>query len=134
MPSSRGADPEHNMRESLILFIKESREKQRKTTIAAPFLKKKTLSIDEYIEFMSTPGNQGDELAIHLLSIMSQIHYCITMKTNILQPPEHIPQSISCTYSTCVLREQHLLGYYDPSKKNAHLHPILTSVNHFQVT
>ena len=115
MPSSRGADPEHNMRESLILFIKESREKV--TTIAAPFLKKKTLSIDEYIEFMSTPGNQGDELAIHLLSIMSQIHYCITMKTNILQPPEHIPQSISCTYSTCVLRKQHLPGYYDPSKK-----------------
>ena len=80
MPSPRGADLEHNMRESPILFIKENREKV--TIIAAPFLKKKKLSLDEYIKFMPTPGNQGDELAIHLLAIMSQIHYCIIMKTN----------------------------------------------------
>ena len=69
MPSPRGAAPEHNMREALILFIKENRDKV--TTIAAPFLKKKKLSLDEYIAFMSTPGNQGDELAVHLLAIMS---------------------------------------------------------------
>ena len=55
--SPRGADLEHIMRESLMLFIKENREKV--TTIAAPFLKKKKLSLDEYIEFMSTPGHQG---------------------------------------------------------------------------
>ena len=81
MPSQWGADPEHNMRESLMHFIKENREKV--TTIAAPFLKKKKLSPDEYIEFMSTPGHRGDELAVHLLAIMSQIHYCLVTKINI---------------------------------------------------
>ena len=81
MPSPRGAAPEHNMREALILFMKENRYKV--TTIAAPFLKKKKLSLDEYIAFMSIPGNQGDELALHLLAIMSQIHYCVNTKTKI---------------------------------------------------
>ena len=58
MPSpGGGADLEHNMRESLMLFIKENREKV--TTIAAPFLKKKKLSPDEYIEFMSTQVIRG---------------------------------------------------------------------------
>ena len=81
MPSPRGAAPEHNMRESLILFIKENRDKV--TTTAAPFLKKKKLSLDEYIAFMPIPGNQGDELALHLLAIISQIHYCVITKTKI---------------------------------------------------
>ena len=81
MPSPSGAAPEHNMREALILFIKENRDKV--TTIAAPFLKKKKLSLDEYIAFMSTPGNQGYELAAHLLAIMSQMHCCIITKTKI---------------------------------------------------
>ena len=73
-----------------MLFIKENREIV--STIAALFLKKKKLSLDEYIQFMSTSGNRGDELSIHLLAIMNQIHYCIIMKTNIfLQPPECIP-------------------------------------------
>ena len=112
MPSPRATDPEHNMRESLMHFIKENREKV--TTIVALFLKKKKLSLDEYIEFMSTPGHRGDELTVHLLAIMSQIHY---KDKHILQPPEHIPQSISCTCSTCVLREQHLQGYYDSIKE-----------------
>ena len=48
MPSPRGADPEHNMREALMHFIKENRDQVN--TIAAPFLKKKKLSLDEYIE------------------------------------------------------------------------------------
>ena len=39
MPSPRGADLEHRMKEALMLFIKENREKV--TTIAAPFLRKK---------------------------------------------------------------------------------------------
>ena len=59
MSSPKRADPEHNMRESLMLFINKNREKV--TTIAALFLKKK-LSLDEYIKFMSTPGNWGNEL------------------------------------------------------------------------
>ena len=116
MPSPREAALEHIMREALILFIKENRDKV--TTIAAPFLKKKKLFLDEYIAFMSIPGNWGDELALHLLAIMSQIHYCVITKTkDILQPPGCISQSISCTHSTCVLRKQHLLGYYNSSKK-----------------
>ena len=81
MPSPRGADLEHRMREALMLFIKEKREKV--TTIAAPFLRKKKLSLDKYIAFMSIPGNQGDELALHLLAVMSQIHYCVITKTKI---------------------------------------------------
>ena len=81
MPSARGTDPEHRMREALMLFIKENREKV--TTIAAPFLRKKKLSLDEYIAFMSIPGNRGDELALHLLVVMSQIHYCVITKTKI---------------------------------------------------
>ena len=32
---------------------------------------------------MSIPGNQGDELALHLLAVMSQIHYCVITKTKI---------------------------------------------------
>ena len=81
MPSPRGADPEHRMREALMLFIKENREKV--TTIAAPFLRKKKLSLDEYIAFRSIPRNRGDELALHLLAVMSQIHYCVITKTKI---------------------------------------------------
>ena len=64
-----------------MLFIKENREKV--TTIAAPFLRKKKLSLDEYIAFMSIRGNWDDELALHLLAVMSQIHYCIITKTKI---------------------------------------------------
>ena len=79
MPSPRGADLEHRMKEALMLFIKENREKV--TTIAAPFLRKKKLSLDEYIAFMSIPGNRGDELALHLLAVISQIHYCVITKT-----------------------------------------------------
>ena len=82
MPSPRGADPEYNMRESLMLFIKENRAKV--TTIAALFLKNKKPSLNEYIKFMSTPGYWGDELVVHLLAIMSQIHYCIIMPRNLL--------------------------------------------------
>ena len=81
MPSPRGADPEHRMREALMLFIKENREKV--TTIAAPFLRKKKLSLDEYIAFMSIPGNWGDELALHLFVVMSEKHYCVITKTKI---------------------------------------------------
>ena len=32
---------------------------------------------------MSIPGNRDDELALHLLAIMSQIHYCVTTKRKI---------------------------------------------------
>ena len=80
MPSPRGAELEHRMREALMLFINENRDKV--TTKAAPFLKKKKLSL-EYIAFMSIPGNWGDVLVLHLLAFMSQIHYCVITKTKI---------------------------------------------------
>ena len=32
---------------------------------------------------MSIPGNWGNELALHLLAIMSEIHYCVITKTKI---------------------------------------------------
>ena len=132
MPSPRGADPEHNMRESLMLFIKENREKV--TTIAPPFLKKKKLSLDEYIKFMSTPGNQGDELAIHLLAIMSQTHYCIITKTNIYYSHPNAFPSPSAVHITLVYLGNSIFWDTMTPAKNSQLHPILTSVNHFQVT
>ena len=88
MPSPRGAELEHRMREVLMLFIKENRDKV--TTIAAPFLKKKKLSLDEYIAFMSIPGNRGDELALHFLAVMSQIHYCVITKSYITAIQMHL--------------------------------------------
>ena len=125
MPSPKGAEPEHRMTEVqypnllmllsyLMLFINENRDKV--TTIAAPFLKKKKLSLDEYIAFMSIPGNRGDELALHLLAIMSQIHYCVITKTKIYYSHQDA-FSPSAVHSTCVLRKQYLSGYYNSSKK-----------------
>ena len=32
---------------------------------------------------MSIPGNRGYKLALHLLAVMSQIHYCVITKTKI---------------------------------------------------
>ena len=81
MPSPRGTDPEHDMHEALILFIKENTEKVK--LIAKPFLKRKKLTLDAYIAFMEQPGHQGDELALHLLAVMNKIHYCIITKTKV---------------------------------------------------
>ena len=81
MPSPRGANPEHNMCQALILFIKENTEKVK--LIAEPFLERKKLALDAYIAFMEQPGHQGHELALHLLAVMNQIHYCIITKTKV---------------------------------------------------
>ena len=51
--------------------------------IAQPFLSKRKLTLDAYIAFMEQPGHRGDELALHLLTVMNQIHYCIIMKTQV---------------------------------------------------
>ena len=132
MPAPRGAAPEHNMREALILFIKENRDKV--TTIAAPFLKKKKLSLDKYIAFMSTPGNWGDELALHLLAIMSQIHYCVITKTKIYDSYPDTFHSPSVVHTALVYLGNSIFLDTMTLAKNAHLHPILTCVNRFQVT
>ena len=81
MPAPRGADPEHNMCQALILFIKENTEKVKQ--IAEPFLSKKKLTLDAYVTFIEKPGIHGDELALHLLAVMNQIHYCIITKTKV---------------------------------------------------
>ena len=132
MPSPRGADLEHNMREALMLFIKENRGKVN--TIAALFLQKKNLSLDEYIQFMSTPSNRGDELAVHLLAIMSQIHYCKITKTNINYSHPNAFSSLSAVHIALVYLGNSIFRDTMTLTKNTHLHPILTSVNHFQVT
>ena len=68
MPDSCEAVPEHNMHESLVLFIKTNYEEVNK--IAKSFLRWKGLTLDNYIEYIEKPGNQGDELSIHLLAMM----------------------------------------------------------------
>ena len=62
MPAPRGANPEHNMCQALILFMKENIDKVQQ--IAEPFLSKKKLTLDAYITFMEQPGHRGDELAL----------------------------------------------------------------------
>ena len=113
-----------------MLFIKENREKV--TTIAA--LKKKKLSLDEYIKFMSTPGNWGDELAIHLLAIMSQIHYCIVAKSDIYYSHLNAFPSPSAVYIALVYLGNSIFLNTTTLAKKCPPPPILTSVNHFQVT
>ena len=81
MPAHRGAKPEHNMRHALILFMKENIDKVEQ--IAQPFLSKRKLTLDAYIAFMEQLSHWGDELALHLLAVMNQIHYCIITKTQV---------------------------------------------------
>ena len=81
MAAPRGADLEHNMCQALIFLIKENTEKVKQ--IAEPFLSKKKLTLDAFVAFMEKPGNCGDELALHLLTVMNQIHYCIITKTKV---------------------------------------------------
>ena len=65
MPDSHGAEPEHNMCESLVLFIRMNYEEVNK--IARSFLRQKGLTLDNYLEYIEKPGNRGDELSVHLL-------------------------------------------------------------------
>ena len=58
MPDSHGAKPEHNMRESLILFIRTNYEEVNK--IARSFLRWKGLTLDNYLEYIEKQGNRGD--------------------------------------------------------------------------
>ena len=81
MPAPRGTKPEHNMHQALTLFMKENIDKVEQ--IAQPFLSKKKLTLGAYIAFMEQPSHQGDELALHLLALMNQIHYCIITKTQV---------------------------------------------------
>ena len=46
--------PEANMHEALVLFLWENID--RVTEISQNFLKRKGISLDEYIQYISTPG------------------------------------------------------------------------------
>ena len=81
MPHSHGAEPEHNMHESLILFIRTNFEEVDK--IARSFLRQKGLTLHHYLEYIEKPGNRGDELAVQLLAMMQGAHFCIITKNNI---------------------------------------------------
>ena len=81
MPAPSGAEPEYNKHQALILFMKENIDKVEQ--IAQPFLSKKKLALDACIAFMEQPSHWGDELALHLLAVMNQIHYCIITKTQV---------------------------------------------------
>ena len=69
------------MHQALIPFIKENTEKVKQ--IAEPFLSKKKLILDAYGAFIEKPGNCGDEVALHLLAVMNQIHFRIITKTKV---------------------------------------------------
>ena len=123
MPVPRGAGPEHNMRQALILFMKENIEKVEQ--IAEPFLSKKKLTLDAYIAFMEKPGHWGDELALHLLAVMNQIYYCIIMKTKVFY--SHLTVFSGTLLHSPRSAHHHLtLISTDPSPKILHLELLTT--------
>ena len=67
------------MCEALVLFMQENINKVKE--ISQNFLKRKGISFNDYFQNISTSGNSGNELALHLLCIMQGIHYCIITKT-----------------------------------------------------
>ena len=64
MPDLRGAEPVHNMRESLVLFIRTNYEEVNR--IARSYLRWKGLTLDNHLEYIEKPGNRGDKLSVHL--------------------------------------------------------------------
>ena len=85
------ADPEHNMRELLIMFIKENLEQVK--TIVDLFLKK---SLEAYIDFMATPSNLWrGKLALHLLAVMHQKHCIITKSKVFYSHPRAFPSPLA---------------------------------------
>ena len=95
------------------------------------FLKRKGISVDEYIEYISIPGNRGDELALHLLCIMQGIHYCIITKTEIhYSNPTAFP-SPSAVHITLVYLGNKV--FCDTTRKALKPPPpILSLINHCQ--
>ena len=73
--------PKANMWKALVLFIWENLAKVQE--ISEHFLRKKGITLDQCIQYISVPGNRGDGLALHLLCIMQGIHYCIIIKSQI---------------------------------------------------
>ena len=97
---SRGAEPEHTMRESLVLFIRTNFEEFDK--IAGSFLRWKGLNLQHYFEYIEIPGNRGDKLTVHLLAMMQGVHYCIITKNNIYYSTPNVMPSPSAVHITFV--------------------------------
>ena len=90
MPDLCGAEPEHVMQESLVLFIRTNYEEVNKT--ARSFLRWKGLTLDSYLEYIEKPDNRGDKLSPHLMPMMQGIHSCITTKNNVYySTPDAMP-------------------------------------------
>ena len=86
--------------------------------IAKPFLSKKKLTLDAYIAFMEQTGHQGDELALHLLAVMNQIHYCIITKTKVFYSHRTAFSSPSAMHITLVYLENSIFrDTTTPTKK-----------------
>ena len=100
MPDLCGAEPEHNMHESLVLFIKTNYEEVNKITRS--FLRWKSLTLDNYLEYIEKPGNRGDELSVDLLAMMQVIHYCIITKNNIYYSMPNAMPNPSAVHMTLV--------------------------------
>ena len=99
LPDLHGAEPEHNMLASLVLFIRMNYEEVNK--IARSFLRWKGLTLDNYLKYMENPGNR-DELSVYLLAMMQGIHYCIITKNNIYYSMPNVMPSPSAVHMTLV--------------------------------
>ena len=66
------------------------------------FLRWKGLTLDNYIQYREIPCNRLDELAIHLLTMMQGIHYCIITKDNIYYSLPNVMPSPSAIHMTLV--------------------------------
>ena len=100
MPHSRGTEPEHNMHELLILFIRTNFEEVDKITRSFP--RQKGLTLHHYLECTEKPGNRGDQLAVHLLAMMQGVHYCIITKNNIYYSTPNVMPSPSAVHITFI--------------------------------
>ena len=115
MPDSHGVEPEHNMHESHILFMRKNYEEINK--IARSFLRQKGLTLDNYLKYIEKPGNRGDELSVHLLAMMQGIHYCIITKNNIYYSMPNAMPSPSAVHITLVYLRNRVFRDTTVSKK-----------------
>ena len=115
MPDLCGAEPEHNMCESLVLFIRTSYEEVNK--IARSFPRWKGLTLDNYLEYREKPGNREGKLSVHLLTMMQGIHYCIINKNNIYYSMPNAMPSPSAVQMTLVHLRNKVLRDTTVSKK-----------------
>ena len=78
--------------------------------------------MEDYINYISVPGNRGDELAFHLLCIMQGIHYCIITKTQIFDSQPTVFSSPSAVHITLVYLGNKV--FHDTTKKAMKFPPL----------